>query len=56
MCMLFSLIYDSVFRKRVLTYCENRGNLKYYQMDIFIATMKNYIFLDRGEPHLSKNI
>ena len=48
--------YDSEFGKRVLTYCENRRNLKYHQMDIFMATMKNYIFLERREPHLSENI
>ncbi len=48
--------YDSVFGKRVLMYWENRGNLKYHQMNVFMAAMRNYIFLERGEPHLSENI
>ncbi len=45
---------DSVLGKRVLTYWENRGNLYYHWMNVFIVAMKNYIFLERGESHLSK--
>ncbi len=47
---------DSVFGKRVLTYWENRGNLDDSQMNVLIVPMGNYIFLERGRSHLSKNI
>ena len=49
-------INDSVFGKRVLMYWENRGNLNYHQMNVFMAAMENYTFLERGEPNLSENI
>ena len=48
-------IYDSVFGKRVLTYWENRGTPDYSQMNGFMAGIEDYIFLERGKPHLSKN-
>ncbi len=46
---------DSVFGKRVLTYWENRGTPDCSQMNGFMIGIENYIFLERGKPHLSKN-
>ena len=51
-----STLYDSVFGKRVLTYWENRGNLDYHQMNVFMVDNENYILLEREESHLSENI
>ena len=48
--------YDSELGKRVLTYWENRGDLDYNQMNVFIVAVKNYIFLERRRPHLSINV
>ncbi len=48
--------YDSVLVKRILTYLENRGNLDYSHMNVFTVAMENYIFLERRQPHLSKNV
>ena len=48
--------FDSIFGKRVLTYWENRGNPYYHQMNVFRVSMENYMFLERGESYLSKNI
>ena len=47
---------DSVLGKRVLTYWENRGNIDYHHKKFFIVAMDNYIFLKRGESHLSENV
>ncbi len=41
------LLYDCVFGKRVLTYWENKGNPGYNHMNVFKATMENYIFSER---------
>ena len=40
----------------VLTYWENRGNLDYHHMKVFMLAMENYIFLESGESHISENI
>ncbi len=50
--------YDSVFGKRVLTYWENMVTPDYNQMNGFMVGIDNYIylFLERGKPHLSKNV
>ena len=48
--------FDSVLGKRVLTYWENRGNGDYNKMNGFMVGMENYTFLERGNPHLSKNV
>ncbi len=48
--------FDSVFQKRVLTYWENRTTLDYSQMNGFMVGIENYIFLESGKPHLSKNV
>ena len=50
------MTFDSVFGKRVLTYWENRGTPGCDQMDGFMIAIENYIFLERGKPHLSKNV
>ena len=50
------LMYDSVFGKRVLTYLENRGNPDYSQINGFMVGKGNYVFLERGKLHLSKNV
>ncbi len=34
----------------------NMGNLDYSQMNVFIVAMENYVFLERGKSHLSKNV
>ncbi len=47
---------DSVFGKRVLTYRENRGTPDYSLMNGFMVVIANYIFLERGKSHLSKNV
>ena len=44
------------YGKRILMYWEIRGNSDCRQMNGFIAGIGNYIFLERGKPHLSKNI
>ena len=49
-------INDSVFEKRVLTYWENRGTPDYSQVNRFMVGIENYIFLERGKPHLSKKV
>ena len=49
-------LYDSVFGKRVIMYWENRGTLDYSPMNGFMVGTENYIFLERGKPHLSKNV
>ena len=51
--------FESVLGKRVLTYwkiMENRGNIDYSQMNVFILAMENYVFLKRGRSQLSKNV
>ena len=48
--------YDSVFGKRVLTYWENRGTSDYSHMNGFMVGIENYIFLERRNPHLSRNV
>ncbi len=48
--------YDSVFGKRVLTYWENRGTPDYCQMNEFMVCIENYIFLERGQLHLSESV
>ncbi len=47
---------DSVFRKRILTYWENRGTPHYSQMNGFMVGIENYIFFERGKPHFPKNV
>ncbi len=47
---------DSVFGKRELTYWENRATPDYKLMNGFMVGIENYIFLERGKPHLSKNV
>ncbi len=47
---------DSVFGKRVLMYWENRRTPDDSQMNGFMVGIGNYIFLERGKPHLSKNV
>ncbi len=47
---------DSVFGKRVLTYLGNRGIPDYSQMNVFMAGIGNYIFLEREKSHLSENV
>ncbi len=49
-------ILDSIFGKRVLTYWENRGTPDYNQMNALMVGIANYIFLERGKSHLSKNV
>ena len=51
-----TLTNDSVFGKRVLTYWENRGTSDYSKMNGFMVGIGYYIFLERGNPHLSKNV
>ena len=50
------VLNDSVLGKRVLMYLENRRNLDFSQMNVFIVAMENYIFLERRRFHLSKNV
>ena len=52
----YLIIFDSVFGKRVLTYWKNRGISDYSQMNGLMEGIENYIFLERGKPHLSKNV
>ena len=44
---------DSIFGKRVLTYWDNND---YSQMNGFMEGIENYIFLEKGKPHLSINV
>ncbi len=48
--------YDSVFGKRVLTYWENEGTPDYNQINGLKVGIENYMFLERGKQHLSKNV
>ena len=44
---------DSIFAKRVLTYWDDND---YSQMNGFMEGIENYIFLEKGKPHLSINV
>ena len=52
----YSIIYDFVFAKRVLTYWENRGNRGNSHMNVFIIHGNLYIFGKVGFSPLQKYI
>ena len=48
------ILYDSVLGKRVLTYCENRGNINHCHLNVPTVSMGNYTFLERRDFPLFK--
>ncbi len=56
-------IYLPIFTTRacitydhMILYLGNRGTPDYSQMNGFLVAIENYIFLESGQPHLSKNV
>ena len=47
------MINDSVFGKKALNYW---GTSYYNQINRFMVGIKNDVSLERGKPHLSKNV
>ncbi len=47
---------DYVFGKRVLTYCKNREDLDYHQINVFLLVLENYIFEKKTTSPFQKYI